>query len=191
MSELLSIEDVLATATTIYESQDENGKEALRSLIDTYYSKVQHETAGRSLFTESAAFCPRCIGVRLLRKEREISITTSTLGRDYKCPICKSWYATSDVTANESSDEKEPIFIWDAKDVPERFKPLISDGWLMLVPPNTEDIPLPNGEKYNILSDGRIGEVIENGAFEVLEGAPIVPDLFGYTIYLYRTNYID
>ncbi len=191
MSELLSVEDVLAAATTIYEQQDENGKEVIRSLIDTYYSKVQHEMAGRSLFTECDAFCPRCTGVRLLKKEREISITTSTLERDYKCPVCKSWYTTSEVTANKPSGEKEPIIIWNAGSAPERFKSLLSDGWLMLVPPHTDKVPLDDGEKYNILSDGRIGQIIENGAFEVLEGAPIVPDLFGYTIYLYRTNYID
>ena len=179
---LLSVDDVLATATTIYEQQDEIGREALRSLIDTYYTKIQHEFAGRSLFTESQAICPQCTGVRLLKREGDITITTSTLSKDYKCPVCKSWYSASEVTSAIQVPVQDPIFIWRSSDAPEGLGTLCEDGWIILVPQKyiAEKLPF-TGDTYGVLSDGRIGQ-IQEGVFKVREGIPPHPDLFGYRI---------
>ena len=101
-------------------------------------------------FTESG-LRPWCIGVRLL-KERDLDNHIHT--RRLQMPHMQSWYATR-CNPNESSDERTNIHMG-CKRYPNDSNPHIRR--MVDVSSPIRRYPLLNGEKYNILSDGRIGE---------------------------------
>lgn len=181
--DIRTVEDVLSAANEIYQIVDSDQKEAMRALIDTYYSKVQNMVAQKTIFSESDAICPRCTGVRLLRREAEISSDSSVLNKDYKCPICKSWYATSEVRSTGKSNScADPISIWSYKDVPQSLAALVPEGeWIIVLPMSyrgEDKPPFLSGKNYSVLPDGRIGQTLPDGTFRV-ENDVNAPDLFG------------